>query len=128
MAQDEHLAFHSRRRDDNLVAGAWTVGGVDEGLDLHCGRWRGWRWWQRRRRWRRHHRRKARLCINRPSGSCRPKPLPSRATPATVLRVLRALPTKMAQKLADNAVEWLSTILAAVHDAKTAETKAVEAA
>jgi hypothetical protein len=34
----------------------------------------------------------------------------------------------MARKVADNAVEWLSTILAAVHGAKTAETKVVEAA
>jgi hypothetical protein len=41
MAQDEHLAFHSHRGDDNLVAGALTAGGVDEGLDLHCRRWRG---------------------------------------------------------------------------------------
>jgi hypothetical protein len=75
-----------------------------------------------------HQRRKVRLCVNRPSGSYRPKALPSRATPATVLRVLRALLTKMARKLADNAVEWLSTILAAVHGAKTAETKAIEVA
>jgi hypothetical protein len=34
----------------------------------------------------------------------------------------------MAWKLADNAVEWLSTILAVVHGAKTAETKVVEVA
>jgi hypothetical protein len=41
MVQDEHLAFHSHRGNDNFVAGAWTAGGVDEGLDFHCGRQRG---------------------------------------------------------------------------------------
>jgi hypothetical protein len=39
-----------------------------------------------------------------------------------------ALPTEMAQELADNAVEWVSAILVTVLVAKNVETQSVEAA